>query len=99
MVHEPPPVMCTVVPLIAQLPDAAKPTARPDVAVALTPKSGSPKVLFARAPHAIAWVALPMSHGCGPSGAGSQLSPPPGAARRPRALAPVSSTTVPTLQR
>ena len=40
----------TLLPLIVQLPDAAKLTARPDDAVPLTLKSGSPHVLSASAP-------------------------------------------------
>ena len=41
-----------------QLPLAAKLTAKPEVADALTPKSGSPKVLFAKTPNVIVWLAF-----------------------------------------
>src|SRR6266481_2829726 len=59
MVQEPAPVMWTVEPATLQLPLAAKlVTARPEDAVALTAKSGSPKVLPARAPNVIVWSAL-----------------------------------------
>jgi len=44
IVHEPAPVMWTVAPLIVQLPVAVKLSVRPDDAVALTAKSGSPNV-------------------------------------------------------
>ncbi len=53
MVHEPAPVRCTVLPLIVQLPVALKLTGRPELAVALTLKSASPNVLFAKAPNVI----------------------------------------------
>ena len=42
IVHEPTPVTCTVAPEIVHCPDAAKLTGRPEDAVALTVKSGSP---------------------------------------------------------
>src|ERR1043165_4112269 len=58
MVHVPAPVMWTVEPLTVQLPVAAKLTARPEDAVALTLKSASPKVLPRRAPKVIVWSAL-----------------------------------------
>jgi len=61
MVHLPPPVMCTVVPDTEQLPLAEKLTVRPDDAVALTVKSGSPKVLLDRAPKLMVWFALVMA--------------------------------------
>ena len=38
---------------------AAKLTGKPEVAVALTAKSGSPNSLFANAPNVITWSALP----------------------------------------
>ena len=52
-------VMWTLLPLIVQSPDAARLTARPDDAVPLTPKSGSPHVLSASAPKLIVWSARP----------------------------------------
>ena len=61
MVHEPAPVMCRVPGdglLTVQLPLGAKLTGKPEVAVALIPKSGSPNVLFAKAPKLIVWFAL-----------------------------------------
>src|SRR5206468_2735548 len=53
IVHEPAPVICTVLPPIVQLPVAVKLTLSPEEAVALTLKSGSPNVLFAKAPNVI----------------------------------------------
>lgn len=50
MVHEPAPVRLTRVPATLQLPAAAKLTGRPEVAVALTLKGRSPKILPASAP-------------------------------------------------
>jgi len=47
--HEPAPVMCTRLPLTVHCPLAVKLTGKPDEAVALTVKSASPKVLFAKA--------------------------------------------------
>ncbi len=47
--HEPAPVMCTVLAAIVQLPVAEKLTGKPEDAVALTLKSASPNVLLARA--------------------------------------------------
>ena len=60
IVQLPPPVRCTVVPLTVQLPLAVKLTYRPEEAVALTVKSGSPKVLFATGTNVIVWLALRM---------------------------------------
>ena len=71
IVQLPPPVRCTVVPLTVQLPLAVKLTGRPEEAVALTVKSGSPKVLFARGPNVIVWSALAMLKVRATSGAGS----------------------------
>ncbi len=51
--HAPAPVKCTVEPLTLQLPVAAKVTLRPELAVALTVKSGSPYVLFVSGPNEI----------------------------------------------
>lgn len=55
-VQLPAPLMVMVAPFVppeAQLPEAAKLTARPEVAVALTLNDWSPKVLFDRAPNVI----------------------------------------------
>src|SRR5947209_1352006 len=57
IVQEPAPVRCTVEPVTVQLPLAPKVTARLEVALALTLKSGSPKVLSARVPKLIVWSA------------------------------------------
>src|SRR3954469_23036238 len=43
----PTPARCTVLPLTEQAPLAANATGRPELAVAMTVKSGSPPVLFA----------------------------------------------------
>jgi hypothetical protein len=61
MVHEPAPVRCTVPGdglVTVQLPVGVKLAAKPEEAVALTLKSASPNVLFARDPNVIVWFAL-----------------------------------------
>src|SRR6266446_2901754 len=58
IVHKPAPVRCTTLPLTVQLPLPAKVTAKPDDAVAATPKSASPNVLLVSAPKVIVWPAL-----------------------------------------
>ena len=70
IVQEPAPVMCTVLPVIVQFPLGVKLTARVEVAVALTPKSPSPNVLFPKAPNVIVWLALAIEKLCGTSVAG-----------------------------
>ena len=47
-----------MVPVTVHWPEAANATARPDVAVALTVKSGSPNVLFGSEPNEIVWLAF-----------------------------------------
>jgi hypothetical protein len=69
IVHEPAPVRWTVLALIEQLPAALNDTARPEEAVALTPKSGSPNVLPPSAPNAIVCPAFAIANACGTSGA------------------------------
>ncbi len=59
-VQLPAPVMWTRSPVTVQSPLAVKLTARPDVAVALTVKSASPKVFPLSAPKLIVWLALAM---------------------------------------
>ena len=57
--HEPAPVMWTVLPETVHLPVAAKVTGLPDPPpVALTVKSGLPKVLSANALNVMVWLAL-----------------------------------------
>ena len=58
MVQEPALVMWTMLPETVQLPAAEKLTDKPELAVALTGKSGSPNVLPASAPNVIVWFAL-----------------------------------------
>ena len=58
MVQEPAPVMWTVLPLTVQLPAAEKLTDKPELAVALTVKSGLPNALPASVPNAMVWFAL-----------------------------------------
>ena len=58
MVQEPGAVRWTVAPEIVQLPLAAKLTARPELAVALTVKGGLPNVLGLSGPKVIVWLAL-----------------------------------------
>ena len=60
MVQGPAPVMCPVLPLTVQLPVAEKPTVKPELAVALTVKSGSPNFLPVSAANVIVWFALAM---------------------------------------
>ena len=61
--HLPSPVRCTRVPLIVHAPPAAKETARPELAVALTVKSGSPSLLFASAAKLIVCAAFATVNG------------------------------------
>src|SRR4051812_14176298 len=57
-VQLPAPVMCTVLPETVQVPVAAKVTGCPESPpVALTVKSGSPKVLAPKGPKLIVWLA------------------------------------------
>ena len=60
--------MCTVLPETVQVPRVwlAKLTARLEEAVALTPKSASPYVLFAKAPKVIVWSAFVTVNVCVP---------------------------------
>ena len=55
MVQLPALVRCTVLPATVQLPDAVKLTGNPELAVALTTKSGSPNVLSGNGPKAMVW--------------------------------------------
>jgi hypothetical protein len=64
-VHDPAAVICTVFVLIVQLPLAVKLTVRLDDDAALTVKSASPKVLFAKDPNVIVWLALAIVNDCG----------------------------------
>ena len=50
--------MCTVFPVTVHFPVAAKPTLKPDDAVALTRKSASPNVLGNNVPKEIVWSVL-----------------------------------------
>ena len=65
IVHEPAPVRVTRVPATVQLPEAEKLTVKPDVAVALTLKSASPKVLPGKAAKVIVWLAWATVKLCG----------------------------------
>src|SRR2546429_9979089 len=76
IVQEPAPVMWTVEPVTLQLPLAPKLTVRLEVAVALTVKSGSPKVLPASAPKVMVWIPLAMENVCGTSVAALKLPLP-----------------------
>jgi len=76
MVQEPAPVMWTVVPVTLQLPLAAKLTVKLEDDVALTVKSGLPKLLAASAPNVIVWLALLIVNDCGTSLAGLLLLSP-----------------------
>ena len=63
IVQLPPPVRCTVVPTTVQLPLEENETARPELAVAATVKSGSPADLSASAPNVIVWFAFGVQEG------------------------------------
>src|SRR5262245_45324140 len=76
MVQVPAPVRWTVEPLTGQEPPAAKLTARPEEAVALTVKSGSPTSLLGRAANVMVWLALAMLNVCTTSGAALKLASP-----------------------
>ena len=75
-VHEPVDVRCTVEPDTVQLPAAAKDTGRPDDAVALTVKSGSPNVLSGSAPNEIVCAPFVIANLCETSGAGAYVASP-----------------------
>jgi len=64
IVQLPAPVMCTLDPALVQLPVAANVTVKPEVAVALTLKSGSPNDFAARAPNVIVWLAFAIVTSC-----------------------------------
>ena len=72
----PVPVSVTVVPASVQAPLALNVTGRPDEAVALMVKGGSPKRLFGSAPKLIVWLALRMLKGCGSGGAALNVASP-----------------------
>ena len=74
--HEPVDVRCTVEPDTVQLPAAAKDTRKPDDAVALTVKSGSPYVLSDSAPNEIVCDPFPIAKLCETSGAGAYVASP-----------------------
>src|SRR5882724_1387350 len=76
MVQEPAPVRWTVEPVTLQTPLAPKVTDRAEDAVPLTLKSGAPKILLARAPNVMVWLALAMEKVCGTSAAGLKLASP-----------------------
>jgi hypothetical protein len=58
IVHEPAPVRRTCAPVTVQLPLAPNVTGRPDEALALTVKSGSPNVLLGSDPKVMVWPAF-----------------------------------------
>src|SRR5262249_17237740 len=67
----------TLEPLRVQAPPlAAKETARPEEAVALTAKSGSPTSLLGSAAKVIVWLAFAILNVCTTSGAGLKLASP-----------------------
>src|SRR5260221_824894 len=68
--QEPAPVRWTVDPATLQVPLAVKLTAKLDEAVALTAKSGAPKVFAASAPNVIVWLPLAIENDWGTSAAG-----------------------------
>src|SRR5436305_8133238 len=99
MVQEPAPVMWTVEPVTLQLPLPPKLTVRLEVAVALTVKSGSPKVLPVNTPKLMVWSALAMENDCGTSAAAVKLVSPACEAVIVHEPAPVIWTVAPlTLQ-
>src|SRR5437762_10568642 len=68
--------ICTRAPAREQLPEAVKLTARPELADAATPKSGSPKVFPARAPKTIVWDACAIENVCDASVAAREFASP-----------------------
>ncbi len=76
-VHEPAPVMCTVLPTFVQSPLVVKLTAKPEVAMAFTLKSGSVNVVLANAPNEMVWFAWKMLNVRSSFGAGLWLPSPP----------------------
>src|SRR5258708_4346761 len=99
MVQLPAPVRWTVEPVTLQLPLAPKVKVKPEVALPLTPKSGSPKFFATSAPNVIVWLALAIGNVCGTSGAALQLVSPACEAVIVQEPAPVRWTVVPvTLQ-
>ena len=95
IVHEPAAVRCTVEPETVQLPVAANETGRPDDAVALTVKSGSPSVLFASAANVIVCDPFAIANVCDMSGAGAYVASPACEAVIVHEPAPVRWTTLP----
>src|SRR5262249_35462774 len=67
MVQVPAPMRWTVAPDTLHAPPAANVTARPEDAVALTLKSGSPTILLGSAAKVMVWAALAMVNDCGTS--------------------------------
>src|SRR4029077_17775231 len=76
MVHNPAPLMWINELVTPQFPLAAKVTARLEVAVAPTAKSGSPKFLLPNAANVIVWLPLAIENGCGTSVAGLKSASP-----------------------
>ena len=74
--HEPAPVIWTDTPVTEQSPDAANETSRPELALALRSKSGSPNVLSPSALKVIVWSALAMLKSRTTSVAAFQLASP-----------------------
>ncbi len=69
--------MCTSPPLVTVAsPAAVKVTARPELARALTVKSGSPQVWSASGPKLMVWSAELMVKLCGTSAAGASVASP-----------------------
>lgn len=66
-----------MLPVTVHLPVAEKLAVKPELAVALTVKSGSPNVLSAIAPNVIVWFALATLNDCGycPCSRDGDLSP------------------------
>src|SRR3954463_2385744 len=95
MEHEPTCVRWTVDPLAVQSPLAVKLTGNPEVAVALTAKSGFPMVLFASAAKLMVWSSLPTPNDCETSAAGSKLPSPDCEAVMVQLPAPLICTVVP----
>src|SRR5947209_4448560 len=95
IVHGPAPVIWTVAPLTLQLPLAPKLTVRLELAVALTVKSASPKVLPASTPKLMVWACWPMENVCGTSVAALKLPLPPWEAVMVQEPAPVRWTVAP----
>src|SRR4051812_36707990 len=95
MTHVPAEVRCTRLSVTVQLPLAENVTAKPEDDVALTVKSGSPKVLIGSSPNLMVCTAWPMVKFCSTLGAAAKMSLPGCKAVMKQMPAPVMCTVAP----